>query len=153
MSSSSALRAAARDAVHAWNLLAGVSRAELYRAQARRARDPRTAGLLRELTAREVVNACEARARVPGPDGLRKAAEAAARAGGGALGALSGAAGERVALLVGVALEAASELAYRAGLVLVEGEGSMGERRALERALADERAHGRTLRGRLGLRS
>lgn len=145
----SAFRSRARAAVHAWNLLAGVSLAEVYRAQARRAHDPNTAGVLRQLGAHEATHACEARVRVPVPDGLRKAAEAAARAGASVLGALSGRAGDRVALLMDFGLEKLSELGYRAGLALIEGEGRLGERRVLERALAEEREHQEMIRERL----
>lgn len=143
------LRDVARGAIHAANLLGEVSLAEMYRAQAKRARDARTAVVLRQLLAHEATHACEARARVPAPEGLRKAAEAAARASGRVVGTVTGLLGDRPALAFDYAVERLGEIGYRAGLLFAAGGSS--ERRVLERTLAEEKEHQSLIRDRLGL--
>ncbi len=146
----SRLRAAAREAVHAANLLGEVALAEMYRAQARHACNPRTLGVLRQIQAHEATHACEARARVRAPEALLRAAEAAARLGGRAIGTATGLLGERPALAIDYAIERLGALGYRAGLALVDS-GAESERRVLERALAEEREHQNLIRDRLGI--
>src|SRR5688500_6466063 len=109
----------ARTLVRALNLLAEVSATEVYRAQARRARDPRTGTVLRQIQAHQATHACEARARVRAPEALRKAAEAAAGATGAILGTVSSLAGDRPALALAYGIEKLNELGYRANLMLL----------------------------------
>jgi demethoxyubiquinone hydroxylase (CLK1/Coq7/Cat5 family) len=145
-----ALLDAARAAVHAANLLVEVTLAEMYRAQVRRARSPKTIGVLRQIQAHEATHACEARARVRAPDSLRRAAEAAARLSGRVVGTATGLLGETGSLAFDYAVERLGEIGYRAGLALVE-PGAESERRVLARALGEEREHQNLIRDRLGI--
>ncbi len=143
--------ALARSLVRTVSLLAEVSASEIYRAQARRARDPRTADVLRKIQAHEATHACEARARVRAPEGLRKAAETAARAGGGLVGAVTALGGEKAVLAFDYALVRAVELTHRAGILLLPADASASDRKVLKRALDEEREHQQLLRDRLGI--
>jgi demethoxyubiquinone hydroxylase (CLK1/Coq7/Cat5 family) len=141
----------ARDVVQTLNLLGEVGATELYRAQARRARDAKTATVLHQIQAHEATHACEARARVGQPEPVRRAAEAIARAGGGLLGAATALGGDRAALAFDYALERVFELGYRASLMLLPADARPSDRRVLRRALDEEREHQALIRDRLGI--
>jgi demethoxyubiquinone hydroxylase (CLK1/Coq7/Cat5 family) len=143
--------AVARSALSAANLLAEVGQSEVLRAQARRARDPETAGLLRQILAHEATHACAARARVDAPEGVRKAAEAAVRLGGEVVGTVTSLAGERAVLAVDYVLERMVELGYRGSLLLLSSDARPSDRRVLKRALEDGLEHQALIRKRLGV--
>jgi demethoxyubiquinone hydroxylase (CLK1/Coq7/Cat5 family) len=143
--------AVARSVVQTLNLLGEVGASEIYRAQARRARDAKNATVFRQIQAHEATHACEARARVDSPESVRRAAEAAVRAGGGLLGTVTSLGGDRAALAFDLALERVFELGYRANLLLLPADARPSDRRVLKRALDEEREHQALLRDRLGI--
>jgi demethoxyubiquinone hydroxylase (CLK1/Coq7/Cat5 family) len=133
------------------NLLTEVGASEVYRAQAARARDPKTAAVLRRILAHEATHACEARARVPAPDGVVRLAEAAVGAGAGLIGRVTALGGDRVALAFDYALERVIELGQQANLMLLPDDGNGSDRKVLKRVLEEEREHQALIRDRLGL--
>jgi len=141
----------ARGALRVFGLLEEVFATELYREQAKRVRDPKTVAVLRKIQADEATHACEERARVEAPDGLRNVAETAARVCGALAGAIAGAAGDYVALGLDFLLERAQAASYRASARLLPRGASDEERFVLERALEDEREHVGLVRDRLGV--
>jgi len=144
-------KAIARDVIRALSLLSEVGASEVYLAQARRTKDRRTAAVLRQIGAHEATHACEARARVRSPEPLRKAAEAAARAGGGLLGALTSLGGDRVALAFDLAVAGLQDLGYRADMMLMPADARSSDRRVLQRVIGEEKEHRNLLRDRLGI--
>jgi demethoxyubiquinone hydroxylase (CLK1/Coq7/Cat5 family) len=132
------------------NLLTEVGASEVYRAQAARARDPKTAAVLRQILAHEATHACEARARVAAPDRLVRVAETAVGMGGGLVGTVTALGGDRVALAFDYALERVIELGQRANLMLLPGDGNSSDRKVLKRVLEEEREHQALIRDRLG---
>jgi demethoxyubiquinone hydroxylase (CLK1/Coq7/Cat5 family) len=145
-------RALARGLLRTATHLGEVGAAEMYRAQARRSRDALTRNVLRRLEANEATHACETRARDRFPEPLRRAAEAAARAGGGLLGAATSLAGDPPALAFDLAVESLLALGHRANAALLSPAArASSDGRVLERLAAEEAEHRDLIRDRLGI--
>jgi demethoxyubiquinone hydroxylase (CLK1/Coq7/Cat5 family) len=82
---------------------------------------------------------------------VRKAVEAAARAGGGIVGTVTSLGGDRAALAFDYAVERLIELGYVANLRLLPADARPSDRRVLKRVLDEEREHAALIRDRLGI--